>query len=505
MSHVGKIILVIVAIFLAGAVVIVTGKIAYTQRLEEVKKEELKRQELYSHILEGASTSPTNVSVDYLKPTSKGSPLIFGGAQPPNSDQVKVWDMFSDVGVTSVRLDLAINYMIRNTTLEEYKANHDHIQDITKWNNFDLSRIKDQLAEAKKRGIKTIGIMDYVPPWLSHDGTDFGVPKDWEIYEDVVKKIYRYHRDNLDFVELWNEANHSHFLTVDNSGMTKKEAYEQIYYHAAKAIREVDKEINDGKVVPLGGPVDPSPNDPSLLEPILENDETRNWIDFISFHDYNSKDSSWDKYTSLLEKYKLSNLPIFITEWNYDGQNEIDKPSKTSTEAISYTANKLFEYLRKGISGANYYSLLPMKSGQYLSFYKQNNNSVEPLPQAKTWRILSKDLALGKGESSIYTTTSSIRDLNVIGFTNVNKEQGIAVVNPSSSARVVNIHFSNLSLKNFAKVQVYYASATEDATKPVYEGTVVVKNGSADFVYYLPEQAIIGLKLVQEKDWFNLL
>ncbi len=499
-----RIVFVVIAIFTVGLFSIAI--VSYTQKEIEVKKETAKREALYNQILEGSTTKPTTVSVDFSLSTAKGSPLVFGGSHHPNINHADAWNKIQNVGVTMIRTDLAMNYMIRNTTLQDYKSNKNDIQNIKNWNNIDLKKINNVFAEAHSRDMKTIGIMDYAPPWLTHDGSDFGVPTDWEVFEDIVKKTYKYHRNELDYVELWNEANHGHFLRPAGSGMSRAEAYEKIYYHAAKAIREVDAEANDGKIIPLGGPVDPSPNDTALLEPILKNEVTRRQVNFISYHNYYTAEPSWDKYKTLLKQYNMENYPIFITEWNIDGKNEVDDPKKTSVDAIIYTGNKLVDFLKMGLTGANYYSLQSIKEGSvYLGFYKWVNNKAELLPQGKTWMIMSRQMGLGKGESTIYPVLTEDKNLNSIGFINSTNERGVVLVNSSNEARMTSFKLENTRVAHTAKIKVYYASGIYDPAKPIYDGVIKATNGTIDLVLVIPKESVVGIKLTGDKEWFDFL
>jgi hypothetical protein len=112
----------------------------------------------------------------------------------------------------------------------------------------EVGKMKKVFEEARRRGIKVIGIMDYAPRWLTYTRTEYGVPKDWGTYEELVGKAYDLYRPYIDYVEIWNEPNMPNdklFLVPNGSGLTRIKAYEQIYLHAATVIREKDKQINE--------------------------------------------------------------------------------------------------------------------------------------------------------------------------------------------------------------------------------------------------------------------
>ena len=166
------------------------------------------------------------------------------------------------------------------------------------------------------------------------------------------------------------------------------------------------------------------------------------------------------------------------------------------------------------------------------AFYKWDGAKAELLPLAKTWRILSKDMGLGKGTSKIYNASFDVgskkedvildlkpptisnfspvispqqSDLNMIGFRNVDGQYGAAIVNASPEARMVEVDLNNTGIKNYAKVQVYYATAGNDAKVPVYAGLMKVKDGTIKFPFYIPEESVVGMTFAEDKEWFDEL
>lgn len=504
-----KFILLSIAIFFIG--VFSSAAISYAAKEQEIRTDEARREAMYSQILDGANTKPSVLNVDYSKKLSSGSPLVFGGAQNPALDQPDAWDEIANVGVTMARVDFGLHWMLKATNLDHYKNNIGEIQNVDNWDTINMNKAKSKLAKSQEKGLKTIGIVDYTPTWLSSDNTEFGVPKDWAVFEDIVKKSYSFYRDNLDYVEIWNEPNYERFLSVQNSGMTRKEAYFKIYYHASKAIREVDKEKNDGKTIPIGGPVGYNPTDTTSLEAILENEETRSRIDFISYHNYKIDEPSWSTYKEKLNEYGLQNLPIFITEWNLDMDNKINSPLKTSDPAILYTGNKLIEFLKMGVAGANYYSLLPINESnddryiEYMGFYRWKNGSAELLPQSKAWRLMSIKMGLGKGNSSIYNIKSDLGSINGLGFINSFGQHGVILLNPSESSILSKFTLNNTDIKHYAKVKTYYASSEYDASNPTYDGTIKAKDGTIDLAIYIPKETIVGVIFEEENEWYDFI
>jgi hypothetical protein len=482
----------------------------------QIKQDAKKRDAMYTQILDGASTKPIEIRVDYAKQISTGSPLIFGGAQYPPIEQQDAWDKIADAGVTSIRVDFGIDRLVRNVaSVENYKNNVNNIQDTKNW---DQKGINDELQvykNAKKRGMKVIAIADFSIDWLSYSGTVFGYPKDWNVYDDIIKKTYKMYRPYIDYLEIWNEPDmpiDKSFLDVTNSGLSKKEAYAQVYSHISSAIREVDAEINDGKIMPLGGPVSCLSNDPSFLEAILKSPMLSQKLDFVSYHQYESAPSESNiKYKEMLQRYNKPQFPIFLTEWSYSSKGSEIGDIIPTDAGILYAANMLLNYFHMGLAGANYHSLTPFSNNKPFgieknhAFYEWNNGKAKLLPLARAWRLLSNDMGLGKGQSNMYTVDTSDSDINTIVFKNSAHNYGAVFINNSSDSKITAVSMDGISTMKYAKVSLYTASADNDAKAPAYAGEVKMKDNKANITLLLPKESMIGVTLLEDKAWYDFI
>lgn len=507
-SFIVKSLLALLLIFL----IIVFGSKAWKDY--QVEQDQKKMEAMYSQILDGSSTQPTTVNIAFNKQISKGSPLIFGGSHSPKREEQDAWNKIEEVGITSIRYDFAINWMIRNTTIDHYKKNTNNIQDINNWDTNKLDMVKNRFVEAKKRGMKTIGIVDYTPSWLTENGQEYSIPKDWDIYEDLVRKTYTYYRPYLDYVEVWNEPNFKHFFRLEGLDVTPEEAYRELYYHAAKAIREVDSQANDGKIIPIGGPVASNPIDMSFLKELLRSDKTKDKIDFVSYHNYDAKmmkEPSWIFYKDVLKDNNKENLPVFITEWNSEPDSKTYSSLNTTNDAIPYVGGKFVDYLKMGLTGANYHVIEPLDARKpnegegYMGFYKSRNNEAELLPQAKTWRLMSTKMKLGKGESTVYNAISEDTNISGIGFKNLSNEYGYVIVNNEGKSKLANVVLSDIPVGSYVKVSVYVASGDSDAKNPSYTGEIKRKNNAMNMLVYLPKKSVIGVTINEDKTWYDFM
>ncbi|MFQ5902723.1 MAG: hypothetical protein ACE5JO_03445, partial [Candidatus Binatia bacterium] len=336
-----------------------------------------------------------NLTVNYANQTAMGSPWIFGGTQGPRPDHTDAWNQEAEVGVTVLRQDWFLNDLVPNSTVEDYKNNVNNIQDTSTWPFGDVQWIADKFTNAQSRGMELMAIVDYAPQWLTYSGTQHGVPKDWWVWEDIVKKAYLHFRNQygieFDYIEAWNEPS-AEFLDVTNSGMTKAEAYKAIYYHTWQAIRKVDPHI------PIGGPADYAPYMTEILEAMLQDGMINDKIDFVSYHYYDDI-SEWmvgdgppERFIDdLLQAYGREDMPVMLSEYNSCSRCDTGTVNSVD-ESISYIGDKIAWFLKRGFLAANYFSLTDWCGADGKCFYDWINGRAQLKPQAKTWRLASKKL-----------------------------------------------------------------------------------------------------------------
>jgi hypothetical protein len=315
----------------------------------------------------------------------------------------------------------------------------------------------------------TMAIMAYSPPWLNSCNCRYGVPTDFDVYRDIVKKVYINHRNLIDYIEIWNEPTWPVFLDVTGSSLTREQAYVQIFKTAASAIREADAEINDGKRAVIGGLTASSPEEFPMLQAMINDAEVVSNLDFISYHDYHQNVAypSWTGYKNILATAGLSHIPVYMTEWNYLYDDLRATSFNGGAESIPFTGRKFTEYLRMGLKIAQYHSLIEVNTsranngaGTY-GFYRwdSNTSSATLLEQSKTWRLLSKSMGLGAGESKIYSATTSAT-LPAIGFENKDGKKGMVFVNEGTTQKQFTVIAKNTGGINVSSL--YQASSTSD-------------------------------------------
>lgn len=449
----------------------------------------------------GISTDEVTILVDYSHKIGTGSPLVFGGAHGPKLEHIDAWDKIANSGVTLIRRDFFIEKILpQNITLEDYKNNIGNVQNPEKWNQKEINELKQFYSNARKRNIKVMGIVSYSPKWLTYSNTIYGVPKDWTVYRDIVSKIYRIFRNDVDYLDLWNEPNLNFFLNTKNSNLNAQEAYYQIFLHASSAIRSVDKEINDKKFIPLGAPVSYIPTDTTFLERLLKDKNLSKEIGYVSYHNYEHiKGPSWNKYKEVLKNNNLETIPIFITEWAYSPKMKVKNEFDTGNASIPYTGKILISYLSNNIKGANHSMLQqivpnsPYGNEGFLGFYYWKNNSAELLPKGKTWTLLSKTLGLGNGDSLIYKVDNS--SIPFLAFINASGKMGLAVSNELNTSIIINVKLVGIASNDNLLTDAYVASVNNDGKKIIGTNNIKKENNEFYLKIVVPALSVTGVLL----------
>ncbi|MCX7997135.1 MAG: glycoside hydrolase family 5 protein [Patescibacteria group bacterium] len=468
----------------------------------------LEQQRIVAQTSSASAPDPIKQTIDFSAPVASGSPLVFGGAHYPPLNHGDAWNKIAAVGVTSIRVDIAIQYAFpRGTTLEKYRADTGGIRDPKNWDRAFIEERKAIFKAARARGMKVIAIMNYAPAWLTYTGTEYGVPRDWEIYRDIVGKMYAEYRDLIDYIEIWNEPNmpgDKLFLVPTGSGLTRIQAYERIFKEASDAIRAVDKTANDGIRAKIGAQVSYTSQESDFLIPLLENPETAKHIDFVSYHHYEPYPSRSDTATrKILERFSRTDIPVLQTEWSYSSKGKEVDLVIPENAGIPYAGAMLVNFLNMGLYAANYHTVtayLPQKPfglERSHAFYHWDG-SAHLFPMAKTWRLMSKTLGLGKGPSVIFRNDSR-EDIPVLGFKNVDGREGVVLVNAQQEEKFVEVVFDALPAGvEWRRASVYIASAEDNGASELLRSILHRRGNAMSLKLYLPKESVTGVLLADD-------
>ncbi len=442
--------------------------------------------------------TPDSIDIDFSRQTSTGSPLIFGGSQMPEAEWTDAWDKLEQVGVTLVRKDMfPENSFPVAMTLDDYRNNVNNIQDPANWYLNYVENHNNQFFQAKVRGMKVMGIMSFSPAWLNTCNCTLGYPKDLAVYKDIVKKTYKLYRDNLDYVEIWNEPTYPAFLKLAEGDPPREQAYINMFKAAASAIREADAEINDGRQMPIGGLSAHSPFETGMLQAMIADPLVVDLLDFVTYHNYSQTyEPSWRFYKDVLAQNNLAHAKIYLSEWNYHWDDQSPTPYNGGQESISYTGRKFIEYLKVGIEIAAYHSLYKVDTSKGINgegtygFYRWDGATASLLEQAKTWRLMSKSLGLGNGPTQMYASSYGTY-FQAAGFTNSAGKRGFVFTNERQFTTTYTIQTQGIN--PVEKGHVFIASSNHDGSKAEYEIVPSIAGSLQSWEVTAPPFSVIGL------------
>ena len=174
----------------------------------------------------------------------------------------------------------------------------------------DVSQVKQQVKEFRKRGINILGEIVQTPRVLSSKPNELGQkgdagplfcrvkPADYKLWDQMVEKIAREFKDDINVWEIWNEVD-----LPDNYWAGTTAEFLELLDHTATAIRKGNP---NAKIAAAG--FTPYLN---RCAPFFEAGFGKN-IDILSVH-YTAKSDRIGDWLKLQEKYGLK-LPIVNTE-----------------------------------------------------------------------------------------------------------------------------------------------------------------------------------------------
>ncbi|MCM8781122.1 MAG: hypothetical protein NC908_04290 [Candidatus Omnitrophica bacterium] len=202
-------------------------------------------------------------------------------------------------------------------------------------------------------------------------------PWDFHAFKELVKRVIRMlsceKRYNV-WYEVWSAPD------LDEFFLGRKQDYLNLYRMVAECIKELEQETKIN--IPIGGPSTSwwfqnfdgntilTPERSLIYELIRYCYAYRLPLDFISWHSY-STDPKVDKELTIYNKNTTSlirdwlsyfrfdkDLPLIVTEWNYDsGTNILPERHQSSYTCASYILSRLRNMYEAGINYQTFFSL----------------------------------------------------------------------------------------------------------------------------------------------------
>ena len=285
-------------------------------------------------------------------------------------------DIMAEIRPKYIRIDHLYDYYDVLNFDDEGNAVYDFSQ---------LDRIINAILDA---GAEPLMSLSYTPPVLAQQ-TVYAPPIDltaWEalVYETV--KYYNVERGlNIQYWEVWNEPNLSHFWngTIQD--------YLDLYTATAKGIKRADPSAWVGgpataSITTTTLPVFPRSNEEtwflSLIRHIQENNIP---LDFVSWHFYSPTPQLYIQNIHIHEEW-LSQLdpspPMLLTEWNYTAGKSSAMDTGQSVAYLAQTLSTLslsnleqafyFEPIDGGEDWINSWGLIRADGTRKASFYAFN-------------------------------------------------------------------------------------------------------------------------------------
>ena len=411
------------------------------------------KQEFDRYIPEGA------VVVDYSQKIGIATPYVFGMVKNDDNETSKLIQIELDnIGITWIRKSFWFELMLPESIVPDiqyWEHNVNDCKNVIYWQSNHL----DALLDAKKSNCKVMMIVCYTPPFLAYNGNWNGVPKDWDIYEEIVRIAVEKYKNYIDFYEIWNEYSYEYLDITGSPYANDQEAYQDIYIHSAKAIREIVPDaIIGGPATAMGGNTDE-------LESLLDNpafSPESNLLNFVSFHEYTNGDITKDveKYRKILDSKGYRDIPIYINEWGSSMRGEF----YANRYGISFIGRTLISFMKKNV-GAAYYNANYINGAVTDDFgicdYNPIERKVYVKPIVNAFKIAGVRLGLSKGgyelmETEAGDTTDSLGIINSIG------QKVVYMVNDTSVDVTVPVVLKNIDYNGEPVCKAYTASSIDD-------------------------------------------
>ncbi len=443
-----------------------------------------------------------SVTVDFGKVTNTCGNMLFGGCQNPSlphSD--KILPMLVDAGFNCIRCDIWLEKVLpQDITLDDYRQNKNDVQNPDNWNYADL----ELMARAKKSGMKVMLIIAYCPSWLSYNGKSNGVPRDLNVYADIVRKVYERYCRYVDWVEVYNEP--GYFLTTENSPYTSRgKALADIYATCAEVVRKITPRMPmGGTSVVLWG--DGGVGGETNTDFFADGRITHENFNFYSHHVYGDYGIPTEKETvsrvkKELGKFGFGDLPVYFTEWSTSINAVADSVTYTGSRSHLFVGNCLVNWMRDGLQGAMHWNYMqafaeggepePGIATDAHGMYVWNVKTQKPrlLPKANVFTMLSKSLGLGEGENTIAecTTDDTQGFLNAVALTNAAGDKCMIFVNGSQEPVQVVLSAE----EEYNKIRQYTVTYTSADLK----GKTVRLKKSGN-ILTLPPASVVGIRFM---------
>jgi hypothetical protein len=437
--------------------------------------------------------SAGTLTVDFSTITSTGSPDLFGGNSYLSASESV---LHQQAGFTVMRIDGGLQGIVSASSVTDYWNNHSNPANWS-WG------LDNSINNTRNAGLRVLLIVSYCPNFLQHGAGTNAMPSDLSAWKDIVTKVYNHVKGRVDYLEVWNEPTCASMgFNITGLGYPDKgTAYAALFDATYDAVRNGSGD----KTIPIGGP---AANEPSwgssqgaddnqfFIDRMLDDTTLKNTISFISIHHYGN---AWtDEYVAwsknMAASHGRSSIQVYNTEWNADGwsggpRNELNNGPAA---AIPFVGRRLVQQFNQGLQLSIIYACCRDNGG---GCFSTMSSSGALYPKINTYRLMSKTLKLGKGNSQItMRTLAGTSNAEALGAINCDGEKVVCLVNEDTiNSNSVTVQLNNLGLSGAINLDIYQATATNQGTSVVETRGLTVNNGSVSTSIAMPACSVIGL------------
>ncbi len=281
-------------------------------------------------------------------------------------NESKHWHHLKEIGVQWIRIDMSWNDIERSQGVTNY------------------AQFKEPLQLANSLGLKTLGIIGYVPEWAScGPASHFPVRQEFEKrWFEYVDSLMIQFGSKVNVWEIWNEPDHKHFFRTQegcdgwNSSFSEDQnrfsSYVQMQVKTIRYIRSKYKNITlISSGLSIGGD-----SDPKFVDRLIS-DQPKLWNEWmaLNIHGYGyPSNSSINKRIEIAQKFKrlYPKKQVWFTE---HGVTSFRKNSISVQDAGAFLVRNYAKALSGGMDKVFWFRLIP--GGDYANLLDKSGNPTE--------------------------------------------------------------------------------------------------------------------------------
>lgn len=422
--------------------------------------------------------------IDYGTVLNEGSPYVFGAAQPRGLSDMQ-WDKLEEQGFRFARSQADLTKLVPCDSPQEYVNNHEGCANPDNWNWKEGIYGSNFVKRASSRGMRVCLTIKNAK-WNRYAGapdSEETMPKNLEVWADIVKKIVNHYQGAVSYIEFFNEVDRSPQFLTEGSPYNRKTGYTRVVKRGLEAIK-----ASEYPNTPGGGPASASVG----IQPVrwlLSDPGIRKNLGVITFHDFDNPNYPHEAvgfYRRTLLKHQLD-IPIVMSSNIPEFERSGGLPGTLYPEPI---ARKLIGALKDGIEACAFWEVQNKGGMGDPRYWFDGERTVKT---AHLIDMMSNVLKLGVGKSKIVRTSVG-KFTEVMGAINTKGERVAVFANPQT--RYYEIILKNLDLEGEVKIEFYSGDGTNIPSEPLTIHKKTVKEGAVSLDINMAAGSVYGMKVI---------